>query len=424
MSARMFAPRNWPRPDARWLLFAACLMAMLPPPIALPGWVIDGKPGPALLINPVLGIALFGGWCVCAWLWRTSKPVALLVGWAITRTLVWGPTERAIWCLLLILGMAALYKVTAELPARADGILMLVVLGFSTANLLIGYLDLVEKNPLMVQVGAELRGLPMGFLAHPNHFGLFMALSMPLALTVSLRYWPLQVAGPMMATVFLAAAVLSRSRVGAAATLPALAWLASWMWIAFPRKVARQIVPCFALAVLLGVGLCAWWINPRQIDTLGGRMGAWTVGAVDLSLRGAEHLAVGSGLGSWSSWALHPQGRLRAQGVPELGILPQNKQAGWWTEAHNEPLQLLFEQGWIGLALGILAAAQVFANGVHWFREYVGPGVHPEHWQNVLAWRAWSLVAATGLLASLFTPVFHHGALGLLVVMAAARSRR
>ena len=403
--------RTWPRPGVREGILAALVLAAVPPPIQIPGW-LGGQPN---LILPMVAIAMVGLVLVGGWVGQASRPIAWLCGWAVVRTIFWGASPRALWILLVILASAALYRWAASLPGRADQVLMTAVLALSAVQVGFGWLDVTDKNPLVIISTPELQRLPHGLLAHPNHLGLFLALAVPVGVAILMAvcgrgFWPATLV-IMLVSQMIGMVLASKSRVATAALLPGFAWMVMLGTTRFPGWWRPWYLGS-GLAVATGaIAWAALAINPRQLGDLGGRLGAWTVMAVDLAEGSGWRWAIGTGLGSWAEWAIRPGGRLRSFGVPELQIWPQNRMSGWWSEAHNEPYQLLVELGLVGLAFGILAAAQVFRDGVRAFRD-------GDPWHQ-----AWALVAMTGLLAAPFTPVFHHGALAMLVLVACARIR-
>lgn len=396
------------------LLAAALVLSAVPPPIALPGWGL----APPLQLMPTLALVLLGLGFVCVWLGEVSVPVALFVAWVVVRAIWSGPAPRVWWCVVVVLAGAAFYRWAVVVPARASRWLVGILLGIAGVQMAFGLLDVLGINSHIFVVTEEVRGRPHGLLYHPNHFGLYLALLLPPVGALMLRgQWWWGLAGPLAAMG--AMVVLSRSRVSIALLGPTLAW-GLWCLISTLRW-RRAIMATSGTALLLGglvLGLAA---NPTPIEGYGtrmqsgygGRLLGWTVAAVDLADGPTGLLWIGRGLGTWALWALQPGGRLRTRGVPELALPGQNAGAGWWTEAHNDGLQVLFELGIIGAVLGALVLAQIVRDVGRAF------AASPSDRER----QAWALMAIMGLLASFWTPVFHHAALASVVVLAAARAR-
>lgn len=375
----------------------------------------------------------------------TFRPVprALVAfyAWALVRVLLGGFDNRATWCLLVLVAGIGVFRLMAELPAGQDvmlGITLAVVVALQVA---LGILDVLKINPWIAVTYPDMIGKPHGLLYHPNHYGLYLALALPvlIALTIHIcrpmtgwRRYGTTAAGGFVAAAVITLLAASRSRVALGGLVIVLAWVVSMMARALVRSLgpngrrwAWAACVVFATALVVVVVLFA---GRQQIASLGGRTPMWTVGAVELSTWTWPSFLFGGGFGSWATWATHPSGRLRGLGVPELGIPPQNAFSGWWTEAHNIGMQVTFELGIVGLALGawvVWALIRLVGAGTtRPFDEIVD-----RHGRSPIVklgerdvWpEAWAIVLLIGLVAMSFTLVFHHAALAVVTITATAR---
>lgn len=417
-----------------------------------PAWAVGGFlllltlplypsiPGPGTLVEPLAGwpllwLAVLGplGFFLGSGRWL-SWPLAALLAWALARSALEGFQGRATWCLLLMVGAYGLYRVASSLPARAEPILLKAVAAAACAQVILGSLDVLGWNPLIQITSSRLLGFPHGTMLHPNHFGVFLSLALPAILAIRWRVPSVTLLVP-----FAAAVALSRSRAGILGLLPPMLWAASWVWErSLPRWSRRRIACATGLALGTIVGSlagAAHLANPTLLWTLGGRTPAWTMAAIDWWAAAWPAKVLGGGLGTWLLWSQAPMGRLRKIGVPELGLREHGRFGGWWESAMNEPLQLQFELGAIGLLIGAWVVWQVVRDiGAAFAGEAI------EHRYNRAAsipgesarldridWtterRAWACTATTALLVMTVAPIFHHPALAALTIIAAARLR-
>ena len=424
------------------LLVALELLVVLPLPVTLP--LFAGAE--AAESWPVLWL-LAGGFLAVCWLVGTrSVPLALLLGWAGARTLAAGLPLRSTLLLAEVVAVLTAYLVAAALPAGADRWLLV---GLALAALLTAWVGLEQvlgvgwtldgltaatgavlaprgwsarpqDTPLAGEHGVQQRsgllvrgtvvGQPQAFLGHPNHFGVFLALALPAVLwVVAGRAMGVTPSSPVPVSAtgnewtwrswlgwavgggLLVMVVLSRSRTAVIA-LGLLAGL--WIWPRIGLWVRLAFVP-------VGAGLATGIVEAVASGeaNLGFRLRAWRLGWAT-ALRAPW---AGWGLGTWRFWALDPRGPIAAY----IGA----RDAGWWREAFNEPLQLFFELGGVGLALGLVCLGQLALDA--------GRG-----WRAGGAGRPWAGTATVGLVALWTTAVFHYPPLMLPVLVAAARLRR
>lgn len=441
--------RSWWRDSThRSLVGLGLLLAgvTLPLPILPPGMVPSAQNDPQWTW-PFYWVALTGLLAGVAWLRRISWPAALLCGWAVLEVFWWAWQGRSLWCLVQMAGGLVVYVVASNLPARADRPLAGLVTLFAMLQVLHGTAEVLGWAPWL-RVKDHVAGLPHGLLYHPNFFGLFLALCLPMALAYFLARGGRARAfgGPCVAWLVVLLG-LSRARMAILALGPTLIWLMSEAWVAleawgnYRDRMRRWVLYPACGLLLLGLIVGAYILKPALLTSFGGRSVAATVAAVDMAewrvdgqWRGPGMVGwygglwTGAGLGMWRLWATWPQGRLRAIGVPELGIREQRAFSGWWEEAMNEPLQLLFELGWIGLALGLLIVWQVIRD-VGWATgsrvKVINQVAEPSPlFSDVTHFaRAWSCVAVIGLLTMAVAPLFHHVALAVPILLAAGRLR-
>jgi hypothetical protein len=159
-----------------------------------------------------------------------------------------------------------------------------------------------------------------GTLGHGNWLGVFLAMLGPLApwYAAPLFAWGCWLAQSRLGLIALAVGV-------GAQQLPRV-----------PRGRARVAVVLTALAY----GLLAAGQLDKGVDTITGRVAIWAL-AVDVWRWAGGYPAVFFGLGP-GAWAVYIPSAQQA-----FGILPTLA----FTPAHNEPLQFLFEQGLVGVAL-------------------------------------------------------------------------
>ena len=364
-----------------WVFLAVAIAA----PFPAFGW-----PMPERAV-PILWLLLGGAATLIALVCRVSTPFAALIGWSILRAGYHAFPERSLKVLLLVVMVAMLYVVARD---ASDRVARMVAVGFCIGAAWEGLLGLVNAfgvYPWMAVVIAEHVGKPMGFLTHPNYWGSFMALLLPVV-------WA--VAGiPAAAIVYL----LILKTVSVTPVLTATAGILVMAWPLFNRRI-RYAVAGTGLAGVLGTLVLHEF-------RLSGRTEVWRL-AVPEILRWP---VLGQGLGQWRQWA---EDWDRVNYVPQAG-----KNFLVTLQAHNEPYQLLFELGLIGVILGTLWVAQA---GLAAYRVWKAApaAMIPGPWY---AWgrapleRAWIAVVAAALVNSLGSPVFHLPGQAAIIVFALAR---
>ncbi len=428
--------------SALWLLVAIEALVVLPLPVTLP--LFAGAEASASW--PVLWLLAGGFLAACHGVAARSVPLALLLTWAGARTLVAGLPLRSTLLLASAVAVLALYVLAAGLPIGADRWLLG---GLAAAALLTAWVgveqvvgvdwtvrglnaatglavrpfgwsarpqesslaamawDVQQRSGFVMRSGVL--GQPHGFLGHPNHFGVFLALALPAALrlaglfhvpdrkgrfarrakpapSIRRRLGLPWIVGASLLTMIL----LSRSRTALAALgLLALVWL----WPCLDRRLR---LGSLALAGVGAAGLGYTVFTGAQ--TLGARVVAWRLGWEMTT--GAPW--VGWGLGTWRLWALDPRGPVAAE--------PRLTPFGWWETAFSEPMQLVFELGAVGLALGLLCLAQLARDA--W-----------RGWRAGGESQAWAGVSGVGLIALWTTSLLHYPPLAVPLLIAAARLR-
>jgi len=364
-----------------WVFLAVAIAA----PFPAFGWPLPER------AVPIMWLMLGGLATVCALVCRVSIPFAGLIAWSVLRAAYHAFPERSLKVLALVLMVAVLYVLARE---ASDAVARMVAIAFCIGAGWEGLLGLVNAfgvYPWMAIVLAEHVGKPMGFLTHPNYWGSFMALSLPII-------WA--VAGvPAVALIYL----LILKTVSAGPVIAATAGILVMAWPLFGRRIRLAV---------LGTGT-AGVIGTMVLHEfrLSGRWEVW-------SLAWPEYLrwpVLGQGLGQWRAWA---EAWDAANYAPQAG-----KNFLVTLQAHNEPLQLLFELGLIGFVLGLLWLAQ---GGLAAYRVWTAApaAMIPSPWY---AWgrapleRAWIAVIVTALVNSLGSPVFHLPGQAALIIFALAR---
>jgi O-antigen ligase/polysaccharide polymerase Wzy-like membrane protein len=364
-----------------WVFLAVAIAA----PFPAFGWPLPERG------VPIMWLMLGGVSTLVALVCRVSIPFAALIGWSILRAGYHGFPERSLKVLLLVVMVAMLYVVARE---TSDRIARMVAVGFCIGAAWEGLLGLVNAfgvYPWMTMVIAEHVGKPMGFLTHPNYYGSFMALLLPIV-------W--SVAGiPAAALVYL----LILKTVSVTPVLTASVAILVMAWPLFSRRI-RYATAGLGLAGVLGT----LFLHEFRLS---GRSEVWKL-AVPEILRWP---VMGQGLGQWRQWA---------EDWDKVNYLPQQGKTFLVTlQAHNEPYQLLFELGLIGVILGALWVAQA---GLAAFRVWKAApaALLPSEWY---AWgrapleRAWIAVVAAALVNSLGSPVFHLPGQAAIIIFALAR---
>jgi hypothetical protein len=356
---------------------------------------------------PIFWLLLAGAALLFTQVARVSWPFAALLAWATLRTLWMGlavePATiqlgalvmdvariRPLQLVLLLSLVGLLYAAARGLAPRwARAAAWMLVLGVAW-EAAFGYLNLWGIYPWMSFVVPEYMGRPMGFLTHPNYWGSFLALGLPVV-------WAL-CGIPAAAIVY----ALILSSVSAGPVIAATVGVLVMAWPELDRRLRLVILGAAASTVAVVMTVHEW--------RLSGRWENWVAIWPELS----RYPVIGQGLGAWRVWADHYNAKLAAQtGKPEIFATLQ---------AHNEPYQLWFELGLIGLGLAALWALQAWlavrgawalcppGKAAPWY----APGRAPLE-------RAWIALLATALVNALGSPLFHLPAQAALTLFAVAR---
>ena len=367
----------------------AWIWAFLAVAIATP-FPIFGFPMPERAV-PIMWLMLAGVATIIALVARVSIPFAALIGWSVIRAAYHAFPERSLKVLLLVSMVALLYVVARD---ASDRIARMVAVGFCIGagwEALLGLVNAFGAYPWMSMVVAEHVGKPMGFLTHPNYYGSFMALLIPIVWSVC--------GIPAAVVVY----CLILKTVSVTPVLSATAGMLVMAWPLFSRRIRYGIAGAGVVGVLGTLILHEF--------RLSGRTEVWKMAFPEI----LRWPILGQGLGQWRVWA---------EDWDRVNYIPQQGKHFLVTlQAHNEPYQLLFELGLIGVILGALWVAQA---GLAAFRVWKAApaAMIPGPWY---AWgrapleRAWIAVVATALVNSLGSPVFHLPGQAAIIIFALAR---
>lgn len=366
-----------------WVALALLATLVIPWPYTGFGWPLLER------AVPILWLVAAGVILCAARVARASWPLALLLIWAALRGMYHHFPLRTLQVLLLFLMAALLYAAARELPdkwARRVAMALLFGVGF---EFVLGGLNAMKLYPWMAWISPEHLSKPMGMLTHPNYWGSFMALGLPLV-------WAF-LGIPAAALVF----VLILKTVSPGPVICAAVGAAVMAWPLFGRLARFAVVAVGAGSIVGTLTLHEW--------RLSGRSEVWSVALPEIM----RWPILGQGLGQWRQWAED-----------------YNRELGKFfvtLQAHNEPLQLWFELGVIGLGIVALWVLQgVLAARVVWRAAPAGmvplaEGARPsDHWviraialTRWCAWgrapleRAWVAVVAVAAVNSLGSPLFH-----------------
>jgi hypothetical protein len=302
-----------------------------------------------------------------------------------------GFPERSLKVLLLFTLAAVLYVVAREMADQVSRYVAVAICIGAGWEGLLGLVNTMGVYPWMGVVITEHVGKPMGFLTHPNYWGSYMALCLPVV-------WA--VAGLPAALIVYA---LIFKTLSAGPVISATIGILVMAWPLFGHRV-RIGVLTGGLASVLGVMTIHEW-------RLSGRSEIWAM-AIPEWLRWP---VMGQGIGQWRTWA---------EDWDRLNYLPaEGKHFLLTLQAHNEPLQLLFELGIIGLLLGLLWVVQAgYAAKLVWASAPADRLPSPWYaWGRAPLERAWIAVVATALVNCFGSPVFHLPGQAALILFALAR---
>ena len=395
--ARWAAKFEWPGAPrwAVWMWIPLALIVAGPLPLIQAPLLERGAP---------IFWLLTGGWLmVAALMARASWPFALLFVWAGLRTFWMGiqvdpvsllagaavmEAGRARPVQLLVLwAMAGLcYWAARDLPERAARLAGWAALLGGAVEVGFGYLNLWQWYPWMTVVVPDQVGRPMGFLTHPNYWGSYIALCLPLA-------WALGGILPAVALYAMTAATVSGG--------PIIAASAGALLLAWPQlgRRLRWLAAGGAGVTVAGVMTAHEW-------RLSGRWEVWQA----ILPEALRYPWIGQGLGSWRIWADHYNQKIQ--------------KVGWATlQAHNEPYQLWFELGAVGVLIAALWGAQALLAARRAWRLHPAPS---RPWWTpgcVPLERAWVAMLAVAAVNSLGSPVFHLPGQAALILLALGRTQ-
>lgn len=369
-------------PDVQaWVWVAALLLATLviPWPYARFQWPLLER------AVPVLWLVAGGVALVCLRVSRASWPFAALIFWAGLRAMYHYFPLRSLQVLLLVLMAGLLYAAARDLTdqgARRAAYAVLVGVGFEG---LLGALNAMSLYPWMGWIDPQHLGKPMGMLTHPNYWGSFMALGLPLV-------WAICGVPAAIVTFLLICRTISGGPVISAA-VGALVMA----WPFFGRRVRAGMLLAGSASVGVVMTMHEW--------RLSGRREVWDVALPEIM----RWPILGEGLGQWRQWAEDYN-----KGIGKFFVTLQ---------AHNEPLQLWFELGLIGVILASLWAFQAFlAAKAVWTAAPAATLPGPLWaWGRAPLERAWPAVVAVAVVNSLGSPVFHLPAQAMVAMLALAR---
>ena len=392
--------------SAAWPALWVVLMVMLAIPIPL-----RGIPMPERGV-PILYLVVAGTVLILIHIARTSLPLALLLGYTLFWVLTSGFPVRGVQILVLMVLGALLYieasRLTASWVRRVAwafivGSILQVVLGLinmlhvfpspTTPALALRWIGVdpmpvfkfFDAGPWLSLMTTEFLGRPMGWLTHPNFWGSYVALAVPVVYVVLGRWWGLGA----FSVVSLSMSVGPVS--AAAAGLVVIAW----------RDLPKVLRPTLVTVACLAVFLVTYaHVTPRlegqkplTLSTLSsGRTAVWDAAWPTIK----EHPIVGNGIGSWRLWA-NEYNRTTAQ--PTFATL----------QAHNELLQFVFEWGLIGLAF------------VGWWLWQLSRWARAVWAQTAAEGVMWVAVAAVAVVNSFVSPTFHLPAQAAIALFAAGR---
>lgn len=367
------------------------------------GFPVIERGVPIFFILLAAGLLILGRVAVYSW------PFAALILWAAARGAWHSFPPRTLQLLTLVLFAGLLYTAARALPDRdARWAAWAAVAGLSWEGML-GLFNTLHWYPWMQWVSPEHFGKPMGLLTHPNYWGSLMALGLP----VICALYGL----PAACLVF---ALICRT-VSGGPVITASVGMLVLAWPLFGPKVRLAVAGVGAASIATIMSIHEW--------RLSGRSEVWGVSLGELR----RWLFSGQGLGEWRSWA------------DQWNYAHYNPDAGRTffitLQAHNEPLQLLFELGLLGLLIAVclgLQAGQAAYRVWHAapvavlpMPEEARPGDHPIVkgiaacryllWGRVPLERAWVAVLAAAAVNMLGSPTLHLPAQAMLVLFAFSR---
>lgn len=380
-----------------WVVIGVLIAAPLPLypfPLVERGW-------------PIFVLLVAGAGVAMLTIARASWPLALLLMWALGRAAWMGFSvepislsagaivmeagrARPVQLLVLLTVMGLLYAAARECPRPlARYVAIAIVIGVVYEGVF-GTFNVNGWYPWMVVFDPSQFRRPMGFLTHPNYWGSYMALGLPL-LWSTLGFWSVCWVYGLILFSYSPGPVISAS-VG----------LLILVWPGVHRLVK--------VAVLGGAGGIIATVMTVHEWRLSGRLEVWSAIWPELT----RYPVIGQGLGSWRIWA--------DQFNAKLSIATGKAVAFATLQAHNEPYQLWFELGLVGVALAGLFLWQIWtACRKSWaMLPPIERGVWWWDWRPGLE-RAWIAMLAIAAVNALGSPVLHLPGQAALIIFAIAR---
>lgn len=338
---------------------------------------------------PIMWLLLAGAAALMFRVAKASIPLAALISWAVVRAGINAFPLRSLQLLVLTAFVSYLYAVARDMDAPRVRLFCWALAAGIGFELALGYLNLFHIYPWMGWVLPDQVGRAMGLLTHPNYYGSVMALSLPIM-------WALL--GPLAAIAILVPVVLSHS---AGPVISAFAGIVVAVWPDLGRKTRY-----FVLGLVSGV---ASWVMTVHEWRLSGRREVWQAVWPEL----IRYPLIGQGFGDWRVWA--------EQYNAKLGAVTGKIEAFATLQAHNEPYQLLFELGLIGLVLGLLIVLQAGVSArIVWKKN--NEVRRPDWWKRPIPWdMAWLGVVVVAVVNSFGSPTLHLPAQAAIAVFALAR---
>lgn len=253
----------------------------------------------------------------------------------------------------------AAYLAARDLPVREANRLLAWLVGFAAVSVLLGLVQLSGGT------GSKLRfyaitndDAAVGFFSNANHFGTFIALCIPIAAYLGLRFEVPRALRDPRAVLVIAAGVIALLSAGTFASLSragigagALALLVSGAMILLHLRLptrTKVVVGAFSIVLLAAAGgafvASSRFASLAEIDQVGteGRLALWPIYA---RMAGAA-MPFGSGLGSFDP---------TFRGYEDYTKLGSH----YLNNAHNDLAQVVIEMGVPGIVLLGLWAAQI-----------------------------------------------------------------
>jgi hypothetical protein len=338
---------------------------------------------------PILWLVLTGAAALIFRVAKASIPLAALIAWAVVRAGINSFQIRSVQLLLLTLLVSYLYAVARDMDIPRTRLFCWVLAAGVGFELVLGYLNLFHIYPWMAWVLPDQTGRAMGLLTHPNYWGSIMALTLPIM-------WALL--GPLAAVAILIPIVVSHS---AGPVLSAFAGIIVAIWPDLGRKTRYFVIG-------LATGAASWVMTVHEWR-LSGRREVWQAIWPEL----IRYPLIGQGFGDWRVWA--------DQYNAKLSAVSGKVEAFATLQAHNEPYQLLFELGLIGLVLGLGIALQAGVSArIVWQKN--NEMVRRNWWKRPLSMdMAWLSVGVVAVVNSFGSPTFHLPAQAAIAAFSLAR---